>query len=976
MVEGGRVRTSRKIIEVRELKDIEFRAWLQKGDWTDKSISHRINVVRSLERLLADMEGNHSNLEEAFDDDEFSSLLNVLIEYKNDAKNGGQKYRALMPNSEKPSGRLSNAISFLKQYGRFLNGDSPPKASAEWPELLDLKQRFLTRCSDFQDFTQTSGTYWELEREYKDRMIQAVVDVAKSDASDTVAGEKILDILTFGKGLNINSGLPLGWQALDKVKKSEQEQRDAFFSIIGQLSRSDAPLSEAISTAGKGLSSLKTDGLTAITKGVILSNILCTIGCIRPGEACFAKSKILNKFGQFLTGQNLLSGRDFDVAEVETFLELIARIFLIMEEDWDWKPRDFFDVQSFAWAALDDRWIENQVDGVSGLTVAAVRHAMAECDQTGEAEFLSKYGFGDRMRYRVLDKGRSYPSKAIASVAFKFTNLGEVKVVNGGVWGPHDAGGMLKTLGFEIIDIDEKKDQVMTKTHPLNQILYGPPGTGKTWSSAKLAVEICDGQAAENRSDLMARYRELVEQKRIAFTTFHQSMGYEEFVEGLRPETGGGDEDSGASGGFRLESRNGIFREICALAKESGVKSKSSLIFDLSGRQYFKMSLGRAKSQNHIYEAALDKNKIAIGYGGEFDWSDPKFDSYEAVKAKWQEFEPEASGNNPNIAQVYNFRGKMRKGDIVIISDGNFKFRAIAEITGDYEYAEDGVFNDEMIGEGQLYPHQRAVKWLRTFENSQPYDAIKHGQFSQVSCYNISADKIKTGSLKSYISSVDAEKVSAKPDEVNNFVLIIDEINRANISKVFGELITLLEPDKRLGAGDNALQVTLPYSGHKFGVPKNLYILGTMNTADRSIALLDTALRRRFSFKEMMPDYSVIARTVEGIDLAAFLKALNNRIEWMFDRDHQIGHSYFTKVNSLGDLDHVLREKIIPLLTEYFYEDWNKVCVALNDTDNLFVKKEKLIAPKLQELEGEERFRFIMNDKPFPLEAYLAAYQS
>ena len=958
------------------MRDIDYRKWLGYGDWTDKSVSHRVSVVKSLERLESGLDDGHANLEEAFADDAFAALLNILIDFKNDAKSGGQKYRALMPSSDKPIGRLSNAISFLRQYARFLEGQPPAKSSDDWPELIQLKNRFLKSCPDFKDFSQSSGSYWELEREYKNRIISAVENVAASNLSDIAAGKSILEILTFGKGLNIKSGLPLGWQALDKVKKSEKAKRDAYFSAIGQLSRSKAPLSDAITTAGKSLSELKADGLTALTEGVILSNILCTIGCIRPEEACFAKSKILNKLGQFLTGQNLLSGRDFNVAEVEKFLDLVARIFLIMEEEWDWKPKDYFDVQGFAWAALDDRWAGDANEIPAVLTVEAVRKAISECDVVGEAEFLSTYGFGERMRYRVEDKGKTYPSKAIASVAFKFTEFGDVKVINGGVWGPHDAGGMLKSLGFEIIDTDEKKDEPMTKIHPLNQILYGPPGTGKTWSSAKLAVEICDGQAAENRSELMTRYRELVDQKRIAFTTFHQSMGYEEFVEGLRPETGNSDEDSGGSGGFRLEPRNGIFREICALAKESGVKTKSSSTFDLSGRQYFKMSLGRAKSQNHIYEAALDKNKIAIGYGGEFDWSDPKYDSYEAVKAKWQEFEPDASGNNPNIAQVYNFRGKMQKGDIVIISDGNFKFRAIAEITGDYEYAEDGVFNDEMIGEGQLYPHQRAVKWLRTFENSQPYDAIKHGQFSQVSCYNISADKIKTDSLKSYISSVDAEKVSAKPDEVNNFVLIIDEINRANISKVFGELITLLEPDKRLGSGDNALQVTLPYSGHKFGVPINLYILGTMNTADRSIALLDTALRRRFSFKEIMPDYSVIARTVEGIDLAAFLKALNNRIEWMFDRDHQIGHSYFTKVDSLGDLDHVLREKIIPLLTEYFYEDWNKVCVALNDTGNLFVKKEQLIAPKLQESEEEERFRFMVNEKPFPLEAYLTAYQS
>lgn len=958
------------------MKDIEFKAWLEKGNWTDKSMSHRVSVVKSLERFQNGLADGHATLEEAFAADKFSSLLNVLEEFKSDTKSGGQKYRALMPESDKPIGRLGNAISFLKQYARFLEGQPPPKALNNWPELLELKKRFLKSCPDFKDFSQTSGSYWELEREYKNRIISAVEKVAASDLSDIAAGESILDILTFGKGLNIKSGLPLGWQALDKVKKSEQIKRDAYFSVIGQLSRSKATISDAITTAGKSLSELRKDGLTALTKGVILSNILCTIGCIRPEEACFAKSKILNKLGQFLTGQNLLTGRDFDVVEVEEFLDLVARIFLIMKEEWGWKPKDYFDVQSFAWAALDERWNSDENENTTGLTVGAVRKAMSECDEVGETEFLSQYGFGERMRYRVVDRGKSYPSKAIASVAFKFTDHGDVKIINGGVWGPHDAGGMLKSLGFEIIDIDEKKDEVMKKKHSLNQILYGPPGTGKTWTSSKVAVEICDGKAPIDRAELMARYRELVSAGRIAFTTFHQSMGYEEFVEGLRPTTDSESGDGSSGGGFRLEPRNGIFRDICARARQSRSKGPNAKGYDLSGRKFFKMSLGRAGSEEHIFDTSFENNCIVLGYGGEVDWSDEKYKDYETVKKKWRTFEPEASGNNGNIAQVWCFRGAMNVGDIVIISDGNHKFRAIAEITGDYEFVPPAETDGDFISSDGLYCHRRSVKWLANLDESLPAKTISDKNFTQISCYNLKKGKINFDVLQDLINPVGENEGDSDGSSGDNFVLIIDEINRANISKVFGELITLLEPDKRLGSGVNALEVTLPYSGNKFGVPQNLYILGTMNTADRSIALLDTALRRRFSFKEMMPDYSVISRTVEGVDLAAFLKALNNRIEWMFDRDHQIGHSYFTKVDSLGDLDHVLREKIIPLLTEYFYEDWNKVRVALNDTDNLFVQKEKLIAPKLQESEEEERFRFMVNDKPFPLEAYKAAYQS
>ncbi len=240
--------------------------------------------------------------------------------------------------------------------------------------------------------------------------------------------------------------------------------------------------------------------------------------------------------------------------------------------------------------------------------------------------------------------------------------------------------------------------------------------------------------------------------------------------------------------------------------------------------------------------------------------------------------------------------------------------------------------------------------------------------------------------LELLIKKTEQLKNIQKKEEQKNYILIIDEINRGNMSKIFGELITLLEPSKRIGA-EEELQVKLPYSQDIFGVPQNLYILWTMNTADRSIALIDIALRRRFNFKEIQPDSGLLNFRVWNIDLQKMFETINERIEFLYDRDHRLGHAFFMslkKNNSLIQLNEIFYNNIIPLLQEYFYEDREKIQIVLGDHAKQGNKKmeDKFIKEEIQNEaniigfnheDWEDKSRYVINVN-FTEKSYLWIY--
>lgn len=459
---------------------------------------------------------------------------------------------------------------------------------------------------------------------------------------------------------------------------------------------------------------------------------------------------------------------------------------------------------------------------------------------------------------------------------------------------------------LESIPVKEVKKAM---TFAKNTILFGPPGTGKTYQTANYAVAIIEGKAletvqAEDHTKVLERYQQYKQDGRIEFTTFHQSFGYEDFIEGIRPKFSEDENSEDANSGEVLyEIADGIFKKFCAQAQSPVVDPLKNPYGFSSSPTIWKVSLA-STGDNPVRTYCMENSCIRIG---------------------WDEYGPDITDETDYYvggkAVLNAFFSRMQIGDIILSCYSAHSIDAIGVVTGEPEW------NPNF----EHYKRLRKVRWLIQGKNIgiESFHLEKSLTLSTIYRLNTTVADVVDVLAQNGFSKAIPVGVKKRP-----YVFIIDEINRGNISKIFGELITLIEPAKRLGQSEE-LQVRLPYSQKLFGIPDNVYLLGTMNTADRSIALLDTALRRRFSFVEMMPDSSVLDGVeVEGISISGLLTTLNRRIEVLFDREHTLGHAFFTPLHqspSIQTLGEIFRDKVIPLLQEYFYDDYEKICLVLGD---------------------------------------------
>ncbi len=426
---------------------------------------------------------------------------------------------------------------------------------------------------------------------------------------------------------------------------------------------------------------------------------------------------------------------------------------------------------------------------------------------------------------------------------------------------------------------------------PMNTILYGPPGTGKTYHSITHSVAIVENTTfdlveAEERKTVKTRFDDYVKDGRIVFATFHQSLGYEDFIEGIKPIEPDSEEEQ-----LTYAVEDGIFKKLCTEAAFSFIRQNTTP----DTEQVLDFSSEYDRFINSVNERFAKGEKVEL-----------------VANNAGTIFINSISQKNNILASHYdggrNYTvSKKRLGDIskafpdlTTISNINDQFRS--EIGGSNTTIYWAVLN--------------AIRNQET-ENQMETDMP------------LPEKKYSYDDKKDIIESLKNDDYKAK--DAKQFVLIIDEINRGNVSQIFGELISLIEEDKRLGK-EEALKAVLPYSKDKFGVPCNVHIIGTMNTADRSVEALDTALRRRFSFVHMVPQEDKLTDVIEGINMKVLLETINNRLRIFKDNDHTIGHSWFWDVKNVEQLKTAFANKILPLLQEYFYNDYEKLGLVLGDS--------------------------------------------
>ena len=784
------------------------------------------------------------DLDGAFAADGMRAATDLLKQLCKSAADTGEAPDILVGNSTSPAKRMNALAAAVRNYRQFRESDGATEQVSDWPALENLRQAFLDRVPEFDRFTQTDNAYERVEREYKDVMLASVHAIIDSDDDDEAAGRRIF------RALIPNSGPLLRWQLDDDFHRKHLELAHEFYAALGALARSKEPIVDAVWHACEIMQGLRERGANSLTVGQNLSTAITVAGFARPLEAAPVKVSKARELGALLVGEPIFSGSTPDRAQIDEWFALQQRIFAVMRDDWHWEPRDLFDVQGFAWAALDEDWFEED-----------------EEDDEDDAEDVSDHGdLGDRPYWFV-------------GSSFGRTDDQTERFLADGIW------------------------QISTPTE-----------------HQRLQVE------AMRPGDRIAIKATFVQQHNLPFDAWGRKVSV-----------------------MRIKARGTISEasddgETVSVDWEKGYEPRDWYSYTYQPT-IWRVGTGKEMSRHLIRFTFLDENQdyelVRSSMSGWRDGADTADGDQEtAIQSDPVNlilYGPPGTGKTyRTMAAAVQLCDGLDAGDALITDSAQRQ-----ELRGRYEELS-ALGRIALITFHQNFAYEEFVEGLRP-------SPLPGGGFTL---------QPKAGIFRSM--------ADAARDSAEEHVLIIDEINRANISKVFGELITLIEPDKRLGKPEQ-LKVTLPYSEIDFGVPANLHIIGTMNTADRSIALLDTALRRRFRFEEIAPQADLLPASVDDVPLRQVLEVINERIEYLHDREHRIGHAFFMGDGgkTRGEIDATMRDRVIPLLQEYFFDDWSRIAAVVGDG---FVEKRKLRVPPGIEA-NEDRWSWAVRPQ-FSADAY------
>lgn len=827
-----------------------FRTWLATSH-SVKATTNRVSRAGRVERSLEVLGLPYQDLDEAYADDRLESVIDALRSMVAKAKQGERPPPPLVQTSKQPDKQILSLMNAIQNYRRFRDEETGA-ANGSWPALEEMRRVFLERAPDFEDFEQRRGVYWEMERRYKDDMIERARSIAASEFDDARAGHAIYDVLI------PQEGPPLRWQTIDAIHREDPTLAPRFDAVLGRLARSREPVVEAIMAAAGELEKLREAGLPNLAAGELLSIVFGVAAATRPDQAAFFKIRKGRKLVERLQEEPLFRGQAVQRQDVEAWLDLLERIFVVMRDEWNWKPRDLLDVQGFAWAVLDESW-----------------QAFEDEDEEDVES--------DPPQLIVEDGPYWFVGAAYGRTDDQFDRF-----IKDGIWEISEPGA-------------RHREQVLSMQ-----------------AGQRIAIKATFTKKLNLPFDNRGRRVSVMSIKAIGTIKSNPGNGTQIFVDW-----------------------------------EKGYQS----------REWYHYTY-----QPTIWEVYPDKEMARRLIAFAFHGADQDYDWFLANLSNWKDVAPALE---PEEEAVPDRRKRDPQNIILFGPPGTGKtystmgeaVRLCLELDPENALLQEESRRDELRKEYERLRLLGQIAFV-TFHQSFAYEDFIEGREPKAIQGSAGFElAIRQGLFLRFI------RQAAESEEEH--VLIIDEINRANVSKVFGELITLIESDKRKGM-KHALTLRLPYSQEELSVPANLHIVGTMNTADRSIALLDTALRRRFRFRELMPRPELLDEDVGGIKLRRFLEVLNERIEYLFDREHQIGHAFFMHRDTKAQIDEAVRHNVIPLLAEYFYESWEKVFRVLGEAGDGggFLKRTRLkpFAGDADEPDGE-RYRYSVRDS-FSLDAY------